>query len=140
MANGNTVATIDVTFTNESNIDVSFGEVTEVEKDCSSTIIADLYSAETTYEIGEYVIYNSNLYRCIIAVETAEEFDSEKWSHIKLANDVTLVTEKVADIENDITGIESEINKLKSTTAENADYHLGFYLDENNGLCQVNSL
>lgn len=27
-----------------------------------------------------------------------------------------------------------------STTQANALYHLGFYLDENGGLCQVNSI
>lgn len=31
-------------------------------------------------------------------------------------------------------------SRIESTTQENAIYHLGFYLDSNGGLCQVNSI
>ena len=88
MPNGNTVATIDVTFSNDSNLNADFGTVTEVEKDYSSTIIADLYSAEKPYAVGDYVIHSKLLYRCITAIAEGEEWDSDKWTQIKLADDV----------------------------------------------------
>lgn len=33
--------------------------------------------------------------------------------------------------------LNSEITKIKSGSEEDAVYHLGFYLDENGDLCQV---
>ena len=37
------------------------------------------YSSSATYAVGATVNYNNRMYKCITAVETAEEFDPEKW-------------------------------------------------------------
>ena len=42
----------------------------------------DNYSDSSTYEVGDFAIKNSFIYRCKTAVETAESFDSEKWVQI----------------------------------------------------------
>lgn len=76
MANGNTVA----------SIDVSLGVVYET--DISTSMVADAYSDETTYGIGDYTIFNRVLYKCIVAITTPEDFNSEKWERVKLANEV----------------------------------------------------
>lgn len=44
------------------------------------------YSASSTYAVGDYVIYNNVLYRCITAVTVAESFDSDKWQRVDLKN------------------------------------------------------
>lgn len=41
--------------------------------------IAPSYNPELTYALGEYVLYNAELYVCTEPVITAEPFDSEKW-------------------------------------------------------------
>lgn len=41
--------------------------------------IADIYDNTATYAVGDYVMYQGALYKCITAVETAEDFDSSKW-------------------------------------------------------------
>ena len=76
MANGNTVA----------SIDVSLGVVYET--DISTSIVADAYSNETTYESGDYAIFNRILYKCIVAIATPEDFNSEKWERVKLATEI----------------------------------------------------
>ena len=36
--------------------------------------------------------------------------------------------------------IDEVVSDVKGTTVNDALFHLGFYLDENGGLCQVNSI
>jgi len=50
------------------------------------TSIADAYDNTKTYVVGDYVFYNNTLYICSTAIETAEDFDSSKWTEIKLTN------------------------------------------------------
>ena len=37
------------------------------------------YSSSTTYSVDAIVTYNSKLYKCITAVDVAENFDETKW-------------------------------------------------------------
>ena len=37
------------------------------------------YDSTLTYTVGDYVIYDGLLYKCITAVTTAESFDASKW-------------------------------------------------------------
>ena len=42
--------------------------------------IADAFDATSTYAVGDYVIYNSILYKCTTAISTAGAWDSTKWT------------------------------------------------------------
>lgn len=79
-------------------IDYAYGDEAEIYKyytnsnkhyQCGADIT--LYSNESTYQIGEYTVYNSNIYKCNTRIATAEEFDSTKWNLLAdidaLAND-----------------------------------------------------
>ena len=48
--------------------------------DFANKNLANEYSASSTYEVGDYVIYEDDLYKCITAVSVAEPFDSTKWT------------------------------------------------------------
>lgn len=52
-------------------------------------VVASAYSASATYKVGDYVIHNSNLYRCTTAITTAEAFTAAHWTQIVLADDVS---------------------------------------------------
>ena len=41
-------------------------------------MIADVYDATATYSVGDYAIYQNDLYRCKTAITAAEAFDSTK--------------------------------------------------------------
>lgn len=47
----------------------------------------DEYKNTKTYEVGDLCIHNNILYKCITAVETAEEFNAEKWEVTSLCKE-----------------------------------------------------
>lgn len=42
-------------------------------------MIAPMYDDTATYDVGDIVTYESNLYKCITAITTPETFDDTKW-------------------------------------------------------------
>lgn len=57
------------------------------------SVIADAYSDEETYSVGDYVTYNAKSYRCTTAVTEAEEFDPEKWEEVKVLDELASAVE-----------------------------------------------
>lgn len=56
-----------------SNMDI-------IDKQMGNKNIADEYDNTQTYAVGDFVIYEGDLYKCTTAVTTAEDFDSNKWT------------------------------------------------------------
>lgn len=54
----------------------------------STDIIADDFSTESTYAVGDYVIYNGDLYKCTTAVTTAGAWDSNDWTETLVMDEV----------------------------------------------------
>lgn len=50
------------------------------------------------------------------------------------AEELSEAAESIAELETDVSALKSHIT---SKDEEDADYHLGFYIDENGDLCQV---
>ena len=50
--------------------------------------VAPLYSNSSTYAVGDYVIYNDQLYRCTTAITTAEAWTAAHWTAAVLGDDV----------------------------------------------------
>lgn len=59
------------------------------------------YSSSSTYSIGAEVVYNNNIYQCITAVSTPEEFDIDKWMQIGSMDTGWLA---IGTFRNDFTG------------------------------------
>jgi len=51
-------------------------------------VIADDFSTESTYVVGDYVIYSGSLYKCTTAVTTAGAWDSTKWTETLVMDEV----------------------------------------------------
>lgn len=60
-----------------------------------NAMIAGAYSATKTYDVGDYCYYSGTLYRCTTAITTAEAWTSGHWTAAKLAEDLTLQSEKI---------------------------------------------
>ena len=67
--------------------------------------IANEFSASSTYAVGDYVIYEGQLYQCTTAVTTAGSWNSSNWVQAVLGNDVselksafTFQTSKAIDV------------------------------------------
>jgi hypothetical protein len=61
------------------------------------------YSSSTTYAIDAVVNYNNRMWKCIEAVETAEEFDPTKWEQFGFNGNTTGQQEVNAAVANDTT-------------------------------------
>ncbi len=54
----------------------------------SNNIIANYYDNTSTYKVNDFVIYDNTLYKCITAVDTAEDFDGEKWVATTITDEI----------------------------------------------------
>ena len=52
------------------------------------SLTADTYDKTKTYAVGDIVIQDGLLYKCKIAVTTAEEFDISKWEKISILDNM----------------------------------------------------
>lgn len=68
-------------------------------------VTASAYSSSSTYAVGDYVIHNSNLYRCTTAITTAESFTAAHWTQVVLGDEVS-------DLKSDLTYY-YDINKFE---------------------------
>lgn len=50
--------------------------------------VAAQYSSSATYNVGDYVIYNGQLYRCTTAITTAESWTAAHWQASVISDDV----------------------------------------------------
>ena len=50
--------------------------------------IAPTYSSSSTYAVGDYVMYNAQLYKCNTAITTEEAWTGAHWTQVPLANDI----------------------------------------------------
>lgn len=61
------------------------------------------YSSSATYAVDSVVNYDNKMWKCITAVETAEEFDPEKWEQFGFNGNTTGQQEVDAAVANDTT-------------------------------------
>lgn len=65
------------------------------------TNIASEYDSTATYEVGEYVTYNNDLYKCIEAITVPESFTVERWKHCYIMEEiddkVTAIVEEIVN-------------------------------------------
>lgn len=66
--------------TNITNINTNSNSIDTIKKNFS-----DVYDNTKTYTVGDYCIYNNQLYKCSTEITVAEEFDSTKWTITSLA-------------------------------------------------------
>ena len=77
---------------------VVVSDVTEAITNAESYLqyIADAYSNQQTYAVGDYCIYDGNLYRCVTAITTAESWTAAHWVQTTLIDEVIRVENKIA--------------------------------------------
>ena len=78
------------------------------------------FSTSSTYQVGDYVMYQGKLYKCITAITTGGAWDSTKWS-------LAILSDDVADFKSAIEIIVSEA--IDVTTGE----HYPVLISANNG-------
>jgi hypothetical protein len=95
-----------------TTLEVELQRVRDNEAD--TDMIGDLFGTKTTYAVGDYCIYNDNLYRCIQAVDNTgvatPAFDPDDWTQVKLANDVNNLNSVISQLNADSIVYESLTN------------------------------
>ena len=59
---------------------------------------AEPYVNTRTYAVGEYCIYEKQLYKCTTAVTSAEDFDSNKWTLTNVKTELTELNSSLNDV------------------------------------------
>lgn len=67
----------------------------------SRDVIADEYSTSSTYAVGDYCIYDGQLYRCTTAITTAEAWTAGHWEAVN-------VGDELIDLKGDLTELQSD--------------------------------
>lgn len=65
-----------------------YAGVAETAAAATSSSTAEVYSSSATYDVGEYVVYSDQLYRCITAITTAEAWTAAHWEAVVLADEL----------------------------------------------------
>lgn len=65
--------------------------------------IAAEYSASSTYAVGDYCIYDGQLYRCTTAITTAEAWNSAHWTAVTVADELTDLKGDIPTLVSDLT-------------------------------------
>ena len=62
------------------------------------TVLADAYSTSSTYEVGEYCLYDEKLYRCISAITTAESWTPAHWTETNIGDELESIKDELESI------------------------------------------
>jgi hypothetical protein len=104
--------------------------------------LADAYDATSTYNIGDYCIYSGDLYFCTTKITTAEAWDSTHWTQVTVTSTFRRVVELTQAQYDALSTDQQNDNTIYCITdaggGGGGGSSLGFYLDENGGLCEVN--
>ena len=89
----------------------------------NNQLLASAYDNTSTYSIGDFVIYNNTLYRCKTNVSTAENFDSSKWTSVKVSDYIGQFESSLANT-NDSVSV--KFNQDTSTLLGDGAYEMVF--------------
>lgn len=60
--------------------------------------IADAYSTSSAYSVGDYVIHDGTLYKCVVAIPSGENWNSAHWTEASLTGDMSDFGETVDNV------------------------------------------
>lgn len=72
---------------------------------------ADKYSTATTYVVGDYCIYEDELYKCETEITAPEEWDASKWKKTNVSLEIVAL-QSLVDV------LKENINDLKNRTKD----------------------
>ena len=73
--------------------------------DSVKSMISSEYDSTKTYELGELVWYENDLYKCTTAITTAEAWTAAHWTQTDLADEVLTIKDELADVKEDFNAI-----------------------------------
>lgn len=77
-------------------------QISSARFDDTNHMIAPEYSSTSTYNVGDYVVQSDKLYKCISAIESAEEWTPARWTQISMGGEVNDLNSALNTIEGDM--------------------------------------
>ena len=91
-------------------------------------VIAETFGASSSYVVGDYVLHTTNgvdkLYKCTSAVSDTSVWNSQYWSEVKLADEVSDLKSAISDSDGDLI-LSSELQDVESYL-DNAVYNRSY--------------
>ena len=107
----------------KGNLKDNNGNTITIADIANKAALAPAYDSTATYAVGDVVVYDKKLYICSTAVETAEAFDSTKWTEITVdSNYVDKTTAETITGEKTIT--DTDISFKNSNASGNASWQI----------------
>lgn len=98
--------------------------------DMNTTIIAEAYDDTLIYNIGDYVIYDSKLYRCISS--TSGTFDTNDWDEISVMDEMTSEFNTISDSlssrvpQDNIGFVNTSLSTAQKAFAQGEIFYMGY--------------
>ena len=77
-------------------------EVQKYDYECLENYNTPDFSTSSTYQVGDYVMYQGKLYKCKTAITTGGAWDSTKWSLAILSDDVADLNSTLNSLDNTV--------------------------------------
>ena len=74
---------------NGTNWEIIGPQITSKRFDDTNHMIAPEYSSTSIYNVGDYVVQSDKLYKCINAIESAEEWTPAHWNQVSIGKEVS---------------------------------------------------
>lgn len=83
-------------------------QISSTRFDDTNHMIAPEYSSTDTYNVGDYVVQSDKLYKCISAIESAEEWTAAHWTQVS-------VSEEISDLNSALNNITTKLKTKASS-------------------------
>ena len=100
-------------------------QISSARFDDTNHMIAPEYSSTSTYNVGDYVVQSDKLYKCISAIESAEEWIAAHWTQISMSGEVSDLKSAISDLNEFFEHGKNYFNK--------EDVTIGYYINSDNG-------
>lgn len=92
-----------------------------------TTLLAPTYSTSGTYAVGDYCIYNGNMYRCTTAIPSGESWTSGHWTQVAVGSEVGSLK---SAIQNNDKSLDDLFLQQNVQIFDGLDLEKGYYLSD----------
>lgn len=64
------------------------------------------YNANGVYKVGDYCIYNNELYKCIVSIDEPEEWNKDHWEKTTITEELLALNNKEVEVVDPMTATE----------------------------------
>lgn len=82
-------------------------------------MLSNMWISSATYNVGDYVLYNNNIWKCLVQNSNIAPTEGSTWTKVIITNEISTLN---SNFENKFAAIETDV----TTTQKNISYPNGF--------------